>query len=180
MKGCSTFDPEEAFAIIKDNHSVGGSNMLGADPSYVNNGWKSGSAGRTVEMCFQDWCAAQMAKKLGKADDYEEFMRRSAGWKNLFHPPTGLLLPKSADGQFVHTDPLSGRGWVEANAWQASWFTSHDVQGLANLMGGRDEYCRKLNFAFEQEADHDFVHGYGSGYVHPSRYSGALLDLGPW
>ncbi len=165
MKGCYTFDPEEAFAIIKDNHSVGGSNMLGADPFYEKNGWKAGSAGRTVEMCFQDWCAAQMAKKLGKTDDYKEFMRRSAGWKNLYHPPTGLLLPKRADGRFSHTDPLSGRGWVEANAWQASWFTSHDVQGLANLMGGRDEYCRKLNFAFEQEVDHDFVHGYGAGYV---------------
>ncbi len=165
MKGCYTFDPEEAMAIIKDNHSVGGSNMLGADPFYVKNGWKPGSAGWTVEMCFQDWCAAQMAGKLGKTDDYEEFMRRSDGWKNLFHTPTGLLLPKNADGRFSHTNPLSGRGWVEANAWQASWFTSHDVQGLANLMGGRDEYCRKLNFAFEKEADHDFVHGYGAGYV---------------
>ena len=165
MKGCYTFDPEEAFAIIKDNHSVGGANMLGADPFYVKNGWKPGSAGRTVEMCFQDWCAAQMAKKLGKMDDYQEFMRRSAGWKNLYHPATGLLLPKNADGRFSHTDPLSGRGWVEANAWQASWFTSHDVQALANLMGSRDEYCRKLNFAFEQEVDHDFVHGYGRGYV---------------
>ncbi len=165
MKGCYTFDPEEAFAIIKDNHSVDGSNMLGADPFYVEHGWKPGSAGWTVEMCFQDWCAAQMAKRLGKTDDYQEFMRRSAGWKNLFHPPTGLLLPKNADGRFAHTDLLSGRGWVEANAWQASWFTSHDVQGLANLMGSRDEYCRKLNFAFEQEVDHDFVHGYGAGYV---------------
>ena len=165
MKGCYSFDPEEAFAIIKDNHSVGGSNMLGADPFYVENGWRPGSAGWTVEMCFQDWCAAQMAKKLGKTGDYDEFMRRSAGWKKLFHAPTGLLLPRNADGRFSHTDPLSGRGWVEANAWQASWFTSHDVQGLANLMGGRDEYCRKLNFAFEKEAGHDFVHGYGSGYV---------------
>ncbi len=165
MKGCGTFDPEEAFAIIKDNHSPDGSNMLGASEFYVENGWRPGSAGWTVEMCFQDWCAAQLAKKLGKDDDYREFMRRSAGWKNLFHTPTGLLLPKNADGSFSHTDPLSGRGWVEANAGQASWFTSHDVQGLANLMGGRDEYCRKLNHAFEQETEHDFVHGYGSGYV---------------
>ena len=28
-----------------------------------------------------------------------------------------------------------------------------------------NKYCRKLNFAFEKEADHDFVHGYGAGYV---------------
>jgi len=166
MKGCHTFDPEEAFAIIKDNHSPGGANMMGASRFYVENGWDVGrhSAGLTLEMCFQDWCAAQMAKKLGKGNDYKEFMRRSTGWKKLFHPPAGMLLPKNAAGQVTNADPLGGgRGWVEANAWQAGWFTSHDVQGLANLMGGRDEYCRKLNFAFEKGADHNF--GGGQGYV---------------
>ena len=171
MKGLHSFDPEEAFAIIKDNHTVGGANMLDANAFYAKNGWLAGfdgrPAGRTVEMNFQDWCAAQMAKKLGRMDDYREFLRRSAGWKNLFHPPTGLLMPRGADGRFspTNTDPLSGYAWVEANSWQASWFTSHDVQGLANLMGGRDEYCRKLNFAFEQEVKNDFVHGYGAGHV---------------
>jgi len=171
MKEVHSFDPEEAFAIIKDNHTFGGANMLDADAFYQKNGWLAGfggrPAGRTVEMNFQDWCAAQMAKKLGRMDDYREFLRRSAGWKNLFHPPTGLLMPRGADGRFspTNTDPLSGYAWVEANAWQASWFTSHDVRGLANLMGGFDEYCRKLNFAFEQEVKNDFVHAYGSGYV---------------
>jgi len=171
MKDVHSFDPEEAFAIIKDNHTAGGANMLDANAFYAKNGWLAGfdgrPAGRTVEMNFQDWCAAQMAKKLGKTADYKEFLRRSAGWKNLFHPPSGLLMPRDANGRFspTNTNPLSGYAWVEANSWQASWFTSHDVQGLANLMGGFDEYCRKLNFAFEQEVKNDFVHGYGSGYV---------------
>ena len=35
---------------------------------------------------------------------------------------------------------LSPEDFVEANAWQASWFTSHDVMGLANLMGGEEVY----------------------------------------
>ena len=171
MKELNSFDPEEAFAIIKDNHTFGGANMLDATAFYEKNGWLDGfhgrPAGRTVEMCFQDWCAAQMARKLGKTADYKHFLKRSSGWKNLFHPPTGLLMPKDVNGNFspTNTDPLNGDAWVEANSWQASWFTSHDVQGLANLMGGLDEYCRKLNFAFEQEVENDFVHGYGSGYV---------------
>jgi predicted alpha-1,2-mannosidase len=139
----------------------------------VENGWDTGrlSAGWTVEMCFEDWCAAQMAKKLGKNDDYSEFLRRSTGWKNLFHPPTGLLMPKNADGNFKHTNPLHWGGWIEANAWQASWFTSHDVQGLANLMGSRDEYCRKLNFTFEKEAPRNFVPG-PNGYLSYANQTG--------
>jgi len=178
MKGVHSFDPEEAFAIIKDNHTFGGANMLDADAFYAKHGWLAGfsgrPAGRTVEMNFQDWCAAQMAKKLGKTVDYKEFLRRSTGWKNLFHPPTGLLMPRGADGRFSSTniDPLSGHAWVESNSWQASWFTSHDVQGLANLMGGRDEYCRKLNYAFEQEVN---ANQPGCSNAHLFNYAGQ-----PW
>ena len=59
----------------------------------------------------------------------------------------------------------SGQGWIEANAWQASWSVSHDISGLADLLGGNDKLCKKLNYAFEQAQDQDFVFGYGSGYI---------------
>ena len=45
---------------------------------------------------------------------------------------------------------LSAEDFVEANAWQSTWFTSHDVMGLANLLGGEEVYAEKLDFAFEQ------------------------------
>jgi len=52
---------------------------------------------------------------------------------------------------------LSGDGWVEANAWQATWSVSHGIPDLIELMGGKDVLCDKLNYAFEQAADDDFV-----------------------
>ena len=56
----------------------------------------------------------------------------------------------------MHTDPLNGQGWVEANAWQATWSVSHDLPKLVELMGGVDAFCEKLNYAFEQARPTDF------------------------
>jgi putative alpha-1,2-mannosidase len=65
----------------------------------------------------------------------------------------------------MHLDPLRGDGWIEANAWQATWGVSHDIPGLASLMGGNDVLCDKLNHAFEMAAPQDFVFDYNDGYV---------------
>jgi putative alpha-1,2-mannosidase len=106
-----------------------------------------------------------MAYKLGKKKDHKYFLARSGSWKNCFNPAQKLLFPKDSSGRFVHDDPLSGAGWVEANAWQASWGVSQDIPALAALMGGGDSLCAKLNYAFEKAAPQDFVFAYNDGYV---------------
>ena len=91
---------------------------------------------------------------------------RSRNWRNLFDPSTGFIRPKNADGSWVTPfDPLSPEDFVEANAWQATWFVSHDVMGLANLMGGEEAYANKLNFAFNSAEPSNFIADYGDGYV---------------
>ncbi len=159
-------DPVHALETIVRNHQPGG--MMGDDERlkfYIEHGWCPGNAGETVEWSFQDWVAAQMAKKMGKETIYREFIRRSQGWKKIYRPEQGLLFPKQQDGSWLHDDPLSGSGWIEANAWQGTWSVSHDIASLASLMGGQEALCEKLNHAFEQAAPDDFVFGYSSGYV---------------
>jgi predicted alpha-1,2-mannosidase len=159
-------DPEHAFRTIKRNHMPGG--MFGEAEEvefYMKNGWCPGNAGITVEWALQDWACAQMAYKLGKTDDYKYFSKRAEGWKKLLHPEYKLILPKTDDDKWLHTDLLSGVGWVEANSWQGTWSVSHDIPGLAELMGGKDTLCSLLNYTFEQGADKDFVFGYSNGYV---------------
>ena len=164
-------DPLHAYEILKRNQMPGG--MLGGGPGgkpddvafYIRNGWWPGNAGITIEAAFQDWGVAQMAKKLGKKKDEQEFMRRSRSWMNCFDTTQKLLFPKGRDGKFLHSNPLSGEGWVEANAWQASFGVSHDIAGLAKLMGGEDVLCEKLNYAFEHAAASDFVFAYNDGYI---------------
>lgn len=161
-------DPEHAFGVMKRNHLPGGMMGMGAEDEldyYIKHGWAPNQAGLTLEWAFQDWSLAQMAGRLGKHRDEKEFLSRSEAWKNCFHPEQKLLFPKKENGDWLHTDPLSGEGWVEANAWQATFGVSQDIPGLAGLMGGNDVLCEKLNHAFQQAEPTDFIYGYSKGYV---------------
>lgn len=72
---------------------------------------------------------------MGKKGDADYFRRRATGWPASFNKDLGLILPKKADGEWLHTDPLSGNGYVEANAWQATFGISHAIPVLAKMMG---------------------------------------------
>lgn len=171
MKGVLTkADANNAFEMIKINHFPGG--MLGGGEFfkhdlefYIENGWWPDNAGITIEASFQDWGAAQMAKKMGNNEDYLYFMRRSESWKKCYNAEQKLLFPVNREGDFVHADPLHHWGFVEANAWQATWGVSHDIPGLARLMGGNTVLVNKLDYAFKKAQDSDFVYSYSEGYV---------------
>ncbi|MCP4258761.1 MAG: glycoside hydrolase family 92 protein [Planctomycetes bacterium] len=156
-------DPEYAYETMKRNHLPGG--MMGVNDFYIENGWSPERPGETIQWAFEDWALAQMASKMGKTTDAKYFLKRSSGWSAHFNPETGLIMSKRKDGTWGNTNPLSGKGWVEANAWQGTFSVSHDIARLAELMGGADTLCEKLNYAFEQSQSTDFVFGYGSGYV---------------
>jgi predicted alpha-1,2-mannosidase len=167
QKGILTKKPAAiAYEMMKQNHAPGGM-MGGKEPMefYIKNGYWPSNAGITIELAFQDWALAQMAQKLGKKKDYEYYLHRSQGWTKLFDSTEKLIFPKSKEGTWVHKNALSGSGWIEANAWQATWSVSHGINQLVNMMGGADTLCKMLNYAFEKAKDQDFVFGYGSGYV---------------
>ena len=126
-------------------------------------GWhRRQSVSVTLEHAYDDWCLAQFAKVLGKTDDYELFMKRADNYKNLFDPSIGLMAPKSADGEWVRPfDPkldggFAGEGYfAEGNSWIMSWSVQHDIQGLINLMGGRDKFTAKLDQLFREQYQFD-------------------------
>jgi putative alpha-1,2-mannosidase len=109
----------------------------------------------TLEHCYDDWCLAQIAKALGKTDDYSMFMKRAHNYQNLYKPSIGLMAPKTADGNWVEPfDPRFGGGFAgegyfaECNSWVYTWSVQHDVQGLINLMGGKEKFTQKLDSLF--------------------------------
>lgn len=162
------WSPSVAFEAMKRNHSKGGMLALGKDKEldfYVKNGYCPDNAGLTIQWAFEDWALAEMAAKMDKKKDYTYFHKRSMGWPASFNKEFGLIMPRKADGKWLQSDPLSGQGYIEANAWQATFGLSHDLNGLAKMMGGTDSLCDKLNFAFEKSVAKDFVFGYGGGYV---------------
>ena len=122
-------------------------------------GW---SVTMTLEYAFDDWCIAQVAKRLGKMDDYKTFMKRSLSYQKLFDPSTGFMRAKDSTGKFVEPfDPLlSEHGfegqYIEGTAWQHSFFVPHDVAGLAKLYGGKEALTRKLDTLFSTTSE---LHG---------------------
>ena len=119
-------------------------------------GWhRRQSVSVTLEHCYDDWCLAQMAKELGKEADYNLFMKRAFNYRNLFNPAIGMMAPKSADGNWIeyfdtkYSGGFAGEGYfAEGNSWMYTWHVQHDVQGLINLMGGKDKFVAKLNELF--------------------------------
>ena len=114
------------------------------------------SVSRTMECAYDDWCAAQFAKKLGHDDDFTFFMKRASNWKNVFDSSIGLVRGKDTAGKWREPyNPFAlGHGadlandFTEGNAFQYSWHVMQDVPGLVAAMGGRDSFVRKLDSLF--------------------------------
>ena len=183
MKGFKGFDISKAYEGMKKNANQGG---IMAKAGYEHRTWKGGGieaydslgyvpyplakkrygghmdgGGQTLEYSYQDWCLAQMAKKLGKDEDYTYFMNRSNNWKNLFDQESGWIRPKDWEGNWKSPfDPYQFKnGFVESNAAQSTWYVPHDLKGLANLMGGPKQAAEKLNQSFEKAAVLEFTSG---------------------
>jgi len=167
QQGIRGYDAEEAFRAIRHiqttpgkPHEGGGhvgNRQLGP---YMELGYvpvEAGPVSNTLEYAYDDWCAAQLAKALGKTDDYREFMKRSLYYRNVFDPSVGYMRQKHQDGRWADREfsPFSGRGFVEGNSWQYTWFVPHDLAGLVELLG-RDEFNRRLDTGFENSVDNRF------------------------
>ena len=117
------------------------------------------SVSRTLECGYDDYCAAQLAKKIYKSDDYGFFLRRTNYFKNLFDPETKLMRGKDSKGNWrtpFDTYHLSHAGtaggdYTEGNAWQYTWHVQHDVEALIDLMGGKEAFITKLDSVFVLE-----------------------------
>lgn len=162
------WDIATGYKQMKLNHEKGGMLALDMDHEldfYKKYGYCPDNAGYTIQWAFEDWAIGQMALKLNRRKDYNYFNRRASGWTNTFNHELKMIMPRRKNREWLHTDLFSGWGWIESNAWQATFGVSHDIPRLAELMGGNDTLCSKLNHAFIQSASSDFVYGYGKGYV---------------
>ncbi len=105
---------------------------------------------RTLEYAYDDWCIAQVARKLGREEDAAMLEKASHNWRNVFDPETKLMRGRNADGTFQ--SPFSPYKWgdafTEGNAWHYTWSVFHDVEGLADAMGGKQEFVRMLDSVF--------------------------------
>ena len=177
-KGIDDFDVEAAYAGLRKNAFVGGirdhagyehrTPAFGGGMQYYEErgyvpegiggpgGHKDG-ASMTLEYAYQDWCLAQIAKRLGKEEDYTLFLERSQNYRKVWNPATGYMHPREMDGSWIDdfspvVEDFSARGFCEANSAIYSHFVPHDLPGLIELFGGQHAYLDSLNGSFERAA----------------------------
>lgn len=160
LKGFNGFDAEEAYTAIKNsltvNHPKSNWDIYMKYGYYPFDVIKEESVSRTVESCYDDYCAAQLARNLGKEEDYTYFLKRSGFYKNLFDSRLGLLRGRDSKGNWrTPFNPFllshagtSGGDFTEGNSWQYTWHVQHDIKGLIELMGGNEKFVQKLDSLF--------------------------------
>lgn len=194
-KGFRGFDAERAFNAIKQTQTV--SHPLKSNwENYMKYGYfptdltEAESVSSTLESVYDDYAAADMAKRMGKTEDAVYFARRADFYKNLFDSSTQFMRPKKSDGtwkspfnpsQIGHAESVGG-DYTEGNAWQYTWHVQHDVPGLIALFGGEEPFLNKLDslFTLKLETTQADVTGLIGQYAHgnePSHHVTYLYAL---
>jgi predicted alpha-1,2-mannosidase len=112
---------------------------------------------RGLEYAYNDWALAQVAKDMGKTEDYKMLTERGQRYAQYFDPKTGFMRGLNSKKQF--TEPFNpsysdhmNSPYVEGNAWQWTWFVPQDVPGLIQLMGGKAAFEKNLDALFSTTA----------------------------
>jgi len=196
--GRAAFDPQLAYTAARKNAFPGGIRdragyEAGPNPSgggidlyialgYVpveiakrGDGFHRGGTSMTLEYAYQDWCLASMARQLGKEEDVDLFMKRSAYWQNVFDTVAGWARPRHASGEWFEPfypvaveGKFNSTGFIEGNSATYSFYAPHDVEGLISEMGGKKAFISKLDSNFLKAQPYRYItpHGeHGTGWV---------------
>jgi predicted alpha-1,2-mannosidase len=173
IKGIRNFDAKKALeAMLSNANRTDEMRFRPGIKSYIKYGyipmddkgeWLWGAVSTTLEYNYADWTLAAFAKAIGEEKVYEEYLKRSMFYKNLYDSSSGFIRPRMKNGSWYSPfDPLTlkggdldfpgagGPGFVEGNAWHYLFFVPHDIPGLITLMGGKEKFLSKLDQSFNE------------------------------
>lgn len=158
VKGIRTFDPEKALKAYAheamNKGPWGGANGRVRWKDYYQLGYipypeSMGSTAQTLEYCYDDFCAYQLAKMTGNKFYEEVFARQIYNYKNVYDPSVGFMRGRKLDGSWADFDAFEWGGpYCEGNAWHYNWSVFHDVQELIDLTGGDERFVAKIDSVF--------------------------------
>ncbi len=198
LKGVAGVDEEKAYEAVFNSSIVSHPNSpfeVWEKYGYMPENIQTQSVSITLEQAFDDWCVAQLAKRLGKEKDYNHFMKRSAFYRNLFNSKTGFFQPKNDKGEWIEPfDPYKygangGYPFTEGNAWQYFWYVPQNIPDLISLTGRNKAFVAKLDtfftVSYQSGALNDNASGFVGQYAHgnePSHHVAYLYACAgePW
>ena len=155
LKGLRDYDTEKAFEAMKHSATR---DKFGLE-AYKTYGFipvdeESESVSKTLEYAYDDWTIAQMAKAMGKTDDYKTYIQRAQYYKNVFDPETNFMRGRFRNTWFTPFDPYEVNfNYTEANAWQYSFYVPQDVSGFIKLLGGKEKLEAQLDELFSAKTE---------------------------
>lgn len=182
LKGIEGVDSQRAWEAVRQtsrtDHHASPFSLL-EEHGYFPNGLVPWSVSQTVEVAYDDACAAKLARHVGDDDQAEHLEKRSLSYRKLFDAETSVMRPRLPSGKWVN--PFSpdsiehGSAYKEGNALQYSWFVPHDVAGLAELFGGREAMADRLDWFFRtaptRQTEVSDVTGFLGHYAHGNEVS---------
>jgi predicted alpha-1,2-mannosidase len=111
----------------------------------------------TLGASYDDWAAAQLAKELGKKEDYSLLETWSQDYKNLWNADQKFFLPKDEKGNWIPIDPKfdGGQGgrdyYDENNGWTYMWQVQENIPSLIEMMGGPRAFEKRLDQLFRED-----------------------------
>jgi len=166
VKGVRNFDLDKALEAMMKNATTPGTGIYKARVGildYIRLGYvptdKFGeSVERTMEFAYDDFCIAQVAKGMGREDLYEDLMKRSLNYRNVFDTQSKMIRGRDSDGSWRPPFDDAISIWAEGTDRDCetyyrniSFFAPHNVEDLAALMGGPEEMEKQLDYFFEHE-----------------------------
>lgn len=192
-KGTTGFDTKKALeaCINSSNLPYYDGIELYRKLGYVPEDKNGSSVSKTLEYAYDDWCIAQMAKKLGNETAHSEYSKRADSYTNVFDKESGFMRPRLSDGSFKREfDPLDthGQGFIEGNAWNYSLYVPHNPEWLVKTHGGKEKFAQHLDSLFTMELpDKYFANtedisrdGIIGNYVHGNEPSHHVAYLYNW
>lgn len=171
IKDAPGFDYEEAYTLMRKNafeaNPDSGSYRDGkgrrAMESYLKYNYvpledqvmeafhRREQVSRTLEYAYDDFVLSQVAKKLGKTDDYKALIKRAENYRNVIDPETGYARGRHADGTWIEPfDPFASTSFIcEGTPYHYTWYVPQDIAGLIRHMGGKERFINRLDTFFE-------------------------------
>lgn len=165
VKGFKGFDIQKAYQAAKKTAMEYDPDLhrLGTPKEYIDLGYIPGgpdmkddnfSVSITMEFAYADRCTAGLAKLAGYEEESQYFLNRAMNYRHLFDAKTGFARRKDKDGHWIEPfEPSDSfkRGFCECTSWEYTFFVPHDIQGLINLIGGKEAFVKKLDDFFQGE-----------------------------
>ena len=144
-KGICRLNMEQAYRYADNTSKRFGNGELGYTPSSIS---------QTLEYAYTEWCMSQLAQALGKDEDAARYARLAQSYRNIYDPEKHSFRPKKTDGTFEPW-PAKGKleegyGCVECNELQQGWFVPHDITGMVEIMGGKEQVIADLDSMFSK------------------------------